>query len=327
MIDYKSYLNRISVYSTETSEKTGINKNFLKVDCFWNCVLGRSTIRDYFIYKFFYLNRKGKKEYISNTEMVDWNIQNSRKDHMGILDDKEKALVFFKEYVDRDWCSINAHNTIEEYNLFVEKHNKCIVKPNGGTCGQGIGVIDLDGVSGEALKAICVERNAVAEELIKQNDSLFELGPSSVNTLRIGTIYGKVFGAVMRMGISGKCTDNFSNGGMIAKVDIKSGKITTIGYTQDCDEYTVHPDTGVVIPGYQIPYWEECKKLTEEMSQKIDGIPFIGWDIAVGNDGPIFVEANEASEISVFQLTQQKGLRQEVREFIFKNSDGVSDLI
>ncbi len=306
---FKSILKRVDDYASMTSEKTGISKTLLKADCIVNCALGRCTVRDYFIYSFYYLNRRGKRRYISNTEMVRWNKQHSRSEHMGILDDKERALDYFGDLVKRKWCSVGFRNSDGDFNDFASSLDRCILKPLDGTCGEGIEFVDLAGIDGNMLKKLCVEKNALVEELIVQHPSLSRLGESSVNTLRIATLNGKAVAAVLRMGLSGSKIDNFSAGGIIASVDIETGKLNSKGYTQTCDEYTIHPDTHTEIFGFEVPMWSECRTFAEDLASRLDGIPFVGWDIAVTESGPVFVEGNEASEIAIYQLTQKKGMR------------------
>ena len=56
--------------------------------------------------------------------------------------------------------------------------------------------------------------------------------------------------------------------------------------------YDTHPVTGKAFEGFQIPYWEEILKLTEKALRKVDGINYVGWDIAITGKGPIIVEGN-----------------------------------
>lgn len=308
-MNVKGILKRVGDYASTTSERTGIAKPLLEADCIFNCLLGRCTVRDYFIYSFYYLNGRGKRRYISNTEMVKWNRKHSRPEHMGILDDKERALDYFDDLVSRRWCSVGIRNSDEEFDELASALDRCILKPLDGTCGEGIEFVRLDGLDGKALKKLCTEKNALAEELIVQHPKLNEVGRASVNTLRIATLNGKVVAAVLRMGLGGSRIDNFSAGGIIASVDIDTGRLNSKGYTQTCEEYELHPDTQTEIYGFEVPMWAECKVFAERLAQRLDGIPFVGWDVAVTESGPVFVEGNEASEIAIYQLTQQKGMR------------------
>lgn len=306
--------NRINEFAAETSIETGIPKLLLIIGCIWNCMLGRCTIRDYFLYKFYNLSRRGKHEFISNTEMVAWSKKHSSAEHMGILDVKDSSLDFFKDFIKRDWCSDRYNCSEENYAEFLKKHDRCILKPIDGTCGEGIELIELNGFDAHSLKELCREKNAVVEELIVQHDELASLYPGSVNTLRIATLNGKIIGAVLRMGMDNSFTDNFSKGGIIANVDIGSGVITGSGKTQHSAEHLVHPDTKTVIPGFRVPMWDECKDFALSLAEQVCGLSFVGWDIAITNDGPTFVEGNEESEIAVFQMSTGKGLRRSIEE-------------
>lgn len=69
----------------------------------------------------------------------------------------------------------------------------------------------------------------MAEELVVQHPAMAELYPTSVNTVRILTIYGKIVDATLRMGNGGSFLDNASSGGIFAPVDIETGRITAEG--------------------------------------------------------------------------------------------------
>jgi len=56
---------------------------------------------------------------------------------------------------------------------------------------------------------------------------------------------------------------------------------------------THHPDTGVALPGIVLPFWDAARALAIRAHATGFGrFVFLGWDIALTDDGPILLEAN-----------------------------------
>ena len=123
------------------------------------------------------------------------------------------------------------------------------------------------------------------------------------------TLNGELIAAVLRIGRDGRSIDNLSAGGIAAAVDISSGVVKTIGKTYLDEEFVLHPNTNEPIPGFKIPRWNECIRYVENAVKLCPGIPCVGWDIAVTDEGPTIVEVNEGTEIEVLEVPLGKGFR------------------
>ena len=286
----------------------GVKRKRIFLDCLINCAFGKCTIRDYYLNGFYFLNSRGKRQYISGLEQN--RLQDVHNDHnmQAILKDKEQTLNLMGEYISRDWCGQKYHNSRMEYELFEKKHSLAITKPLDSCGGDGIQIIEMLSLN-TSLFDYCRDRKLLVEELIIQHESMRQLYPDAVNTIRIVTVHGKVLDAVLRIGQSGMNVDNLSAGGIACGVDISTGIVCTVGRDYKGKEYLKQPDTKITLPGFMIPLWNDCLKLVNETVKKIDGIPVIGWDIAVTENGPTIVEINEGTEIEVFQVPFKKGYR------------------
>jgi hypothetical protein len=137
------------------------------------------------------------------------------------------------------------------------------------------------------------------QELVVQHPQMNGLHPHSVNTIRLITFnnYGKVevFSASLKIGTKGRSVDNPGAGGIVVGINLETGKLRKEGFFMPGFGGRVekHPDTGITFKDFQIPFFSESIKLTLDLHRYLYGIHSIGWDIAVTENGPVFIEGND----------------------------------
>ena len=192
-----------------------------------------------------------------------------------------------------------------------------VVKPVDGMMGDGIfylcrreGRLFKDDVpcSFAELNAIFASTNYIVQERIVQHDRLAALCPTSVNTLRLFTVMdpvGKVvsFCPVMRIGRVGNLVDNWAQGGISVGIDPKTGALMRRGSFKPGKGTVVfsHPDTGIRLEGYAIPYYHEAEEMVIRLHSLMYRNHSIGWDVAITPDGPVVIEGNDRWEVSLIQ--------------------------
>ena len=145
------------------------------------------------------------------------------------------------------------------------------------------------------------------QETVKQNPDLNKLNPSCLNTIRIDTFINcdgkiEIISAYIRMSISDSHIDNISSGGCQVGIVLNTGKLKKFGYsliqTLGVKVLTEHPVTKIVFENYSIPYFEEVKELVLRIAGFNPTLRLIGWDVAIGESGPILIEGNSDYDIS-----------------------------
>lgn len=304
---------RIWEYAGQYSREYGVSKIYLFVDYF-RCALiyGCSGI-DYFLYRFFELKGKAKWRFVTDRYEEAYESAHTDSEQNTITEDKEKSLVCFEQYMKRDWCGLEYNNSEENYNRFYEKQSKGIIKPLFGMGGNGIEIVNLQErfESGDALREYCVKNKLLIEELIPQHEELNRIYPNAINTIRMVTLKGKLIGAALRMGVGEANVDNAHSGGIFAEVDVNEGIVVGQAMRYTNEHFIRHPSTGTIIPGFKIPYWDECKAMVEEASKLVPAVYLIGWDVAVTPDGPTFVEVNTHPGLELVQAPNGHGLKAE----------------
>lgn len=139
------------------------------------------------------------------------------------------------------------------------------------------------------------------QETVKQHSKLNLLNQSSLNTIRMDTFIDKdgkidIISAYLRMSINNKHVDNISSGGCQVGINLQSGKMKQFGYSSfsnvGTQVFTKHPVTGVVFEDFEIPYFTEAKDLLKKVAGYMPGLRLVGWDIAIGESGPVLIEGN-----------------------------------
>ncbi len=179
---------------------------------------------------------------------------------------------------------------------------------------QGRGVVVIERISGDDLVLSHGQRQPVDElssavstggrwliqKRISQHGTLAALNPSSLNTVRLGTFRHQdglvdIQFALLRVGRADSQIDTSDNGFSV-RVDCASGRLSARGYTKQGNSAppwdTRHCDSGAVFGECTVPFWNEIIELGTQFAHHAGRNRFVGWDVAVTPDGPVFVEGN-----------------------------------
>lgn len=201
------------------------------------------------------------------------------------------------------------------------------IKSIDGECGDGVFHVKSNGntvfVGGESRSEQEVlnmfsKGRYLIQEKITQHEKINTLFSHSINTIRLVTVYNKkenkveVFSVGLRIGAGNNDVDNWAMGGLFVGIGKKTGKLKKYGFYKPSHgtKAITHPDTGVIFEGYQIPFYSEAIIMAKKFHLILRGVHSIGWDIAICNDGPCFIEGNDNWEISLMQVVDN-GLKRE----------------
>lgn len=194
---------------------------------------------------------------------------------------------------------------------FQNSTGSLIIKPVRGHSGRGIvlvkeieGTIMIQSLSGLIpLEDFTLEKPAIVQELIKQDPRMAAFSRSSVNTIRVLTMYTRgesviVLAASMLCGIGDSYVSNWSRGGVGLGVDPLTGRLMKYAYDKDAKRYSKHPTSDVTFEGYQIPEWERIIDLAITIQTAFPCYRILGIDFAIREDGePVIVEINSNASL------------------------------
>lgn len=284
-----------TLFEVTKKVKKQSNKKFVIFDILKCSFKYEAAFYDYLEFEFYLLNDEQRKTYLTsgkNNQIV--KIFND-KNYWHILDNKNEFNNHFKKYLKRDF--LNPHFTKEQLNIFLKDKSNIMAKPIDGVGGEGIKIINSKD------KNIYENyNNYLLEEIIIQDPKLAELYDKSVNSIRMFTFFdgekAYLLQSILKIG-NGGYVDNFSSYGMYAFLNDK-GTVITPAIDKNDNIYGIHPISKKQILNFQVPQFEQAKELILKAAKDLPQIQYIGWDVAISNNGPCIIEGN--SYPGIFQI-------------------------
>jgi len=283
------------------------------------------THKEYYIYRFYELSREEQEKVFvaeySKKLIEKYDIESTL---MGTLTDKGRTNNYFSEYLGRPWC-VNNNVSFEEFKEIFSDIERIIYKPVDGNRGKGIKAFYI---SDDSIKDVYEELTGypegVVEAFVIQHPELSRLSPDSINTIRIVSLSSNkksvadngdnldIAYAALRIGRNNSVVDNFHSGGMVAAIDMETGKLVTDAADMKGNVFAKHPDTGTQIKGFEIPYFNEAIDMVKEAirKNKIEG--YLGWDVAISETGPVLIEVNARPGVVLLTMpyvAEKKGMK------------------
>lgn len=150
----------------------------------------------------------------------------------------------------------------------------------------------------------------VVQKRYSSHPAIQKINSSALNTTRIVTVLGKnnlpkYLGGFQAFATNKATTDSWSHGSVYVGIDIENECLTGDGILSVHDKrgaiVSSHPDSGITFQNYPIPYLKEAVDLCIQAHQLLYFNYIIGWDIAITENGPLIVEANEKPGMNVVQ--------------------------
>lgn len=146
----------------------------------------------------------------------------------------------------------------------------------------------------------------ILEELLEQDPLLNPLAPEGVADVRVVSLLGHPVMAMARLPTrASKGRANLHTGAVGAGIDLSTGRLTTAVWSGTRVE--AHPDTGVLLKGFQIPHWREILEIAAA-AQSLSGLGFAGVDVVLdARLGPVVLEVNRRPGLEI-QNANREGL-------------------
>jgi hypothetical protein len=167
---------------------------------------------------------------------------------------------------------------------------------------------------------LAVRKGYIVQPRLLNHRDLRDLSNGALCTVRVMTCRNErgeyeVTNAAFRMAQGDNIVvDNFHAGGILAKVDIRTG---VLGRATDgalalgpgtgwCER---HPETGGTILGRRLPLWPQVLDLARRAhATAFRDHVVIGWDVAICDDGPRLIEGNKGPDLDLVQRSHGEPL-------------------
>lgn len=279
--------------SKEINIKSKKNKFITIIDMIYCGIVYGTAFHDYQEFEFYLLNKKQRKTYLTraiNNKIVK---TFNDKEYWYIFNNKVEFNKIFKDFIKRDTINLDT-SSLKDFKKFLTNKDRIIVKPINGEGGVGISIISLKNKNIDKLyNELKKNKSLLIEEVIIQHDELNKLYDKSVNSLRMFTFNNgeaHFLQAILKIG-NGGIVDNFSSGGMYTFVD-KEGIVMTEAIDKNDDIHKIHPISKCEIVGFKVPFFNEAVELVKKASFKVKEVGYVGWDVAITNEGPVIIEGN-----------------------------------
>lgn len=303
---------------------TGWSYNDAKAAMARAAEISGAEYKDYVAYRFWELPEEVQATYFTKGDANALRKKyNTSKDNIRFFMNKNEFNEKFEAFLGRPWAC-NIEMTPEAFQEKFAGQTRIIYKPLSDSCGHGVTVFDLtDDNLDEVYEKLVTLPQGVVEGYVVQHPEMSKFSRNSVNTVRVVSVYafGKVhmLYAAMRMGGGESVVDNFHAGGVLALVDVSNGVLETEAIDLAGNFYANHPVTGEKILGFEIPFWKEAVQLIEKAGTVVPGVGYVGWDVAITENGPILIEGNTAPAPNVLQTPHAKtnrGMKHVVAKFL-----------
>lgn len=293
---------------------------FYALFCAKDYILYGSSISDFFELGFYRLKARDKKTYLTCRFYQKFYHLFDSDDYIWDYNKKSYQYQCLKNYMGREQL-FSEQLSEEDFRSFLLRHPVFMYKPDQNECGNGVERIDSSKYDFHNLYSYVTKEPAVIDEVIVQHPDLESFSPNSVNTLRIVTAKVDhevtIIAAALRLGSGNSVVDNFSAGGYVGAVNLKTGRIIADGVDHCGKIYSVHPVSHVQFKGFQIPNWDKVIDLLQSCAADYR-VNFVGWDVAVRAHDAVIVEANIIPMIHVFQIAGNGGKKEIFKELYQK---------
>jgi hypothetical protein len=304
------------------------NHNFSSLGL-WSDILVSSYkynigLMDYFIFSFYNKSKLERSKWVGTGMKYEFDLKMNPQNTRYILENKLEFYKAYEPFIKHKFCSISdIKNQLENANqVFDNPSGKIVIKNSKGQCGWDVEVVNQSDFTLTTLfDYMSSKKFDLAEEFVQQHPEIQTLSSSGLNTVRFMTMVNNdggvdFLGARMRISVNSH-VDNLASGNIACPIDLDSGKISGPGVYSDIrkDPVTHHPISGVPLICFQIPMWNDILEVVHKIALHRPENRGIGWDIAITENGPDFIEGNHNWCKILWQLPVNRGLKSDLEKY------------
>lgn len=329
LLDRKYYKGGLKFINSQLqifeNEWRGIKRSYVVRDMVYSLHRFGADFQDYWNYDFLNLSAVGKARFVVDKLRYGYDDFLSTPKVINLVSDKYSCYCRLQPYYKREALGCYTKSDFPNFYKFVQHNPAFIYKPLSSDCGKGVKKVLLS-VNNADVESFFIQSIAtgpfIVEQLIEQDERMALLHPQSITTVRVATFVYKgqvsILATSLRMGVGDSIADNAGNGGIFTSIDPETGIVVCKACNYRGERFIKHPDTGIIIPGFQIPAWNDLKRIVRRIALEIDNAILISWDFSLSKKGWVIVEVNTGGDWIILQAAQKEPLKDRLYRLIDK---------
>lgn len=285
-----------------------------------------SGYHDYVIFHFYEMDDDMRATYM--TRLKNKKLLNHANDpqYEHIFEDKCEFAEVFRDFTGRS--SIDVSNASKEEILaYFREHDEIFGKIANSQCSYGAELMKKEQFQSEEdfYEYVKEKDLGILEEVVKNHHAIRDIYPHALNTTRMITLIGDdgkphLLYAAQKFGDGGRFVDVF---GLHGPVNMETGVVEFPFHSGDTIKgiyYWEHPYTKKPLIGFKLPYFKEAKEMILKAAGVVPQVGYVGWDVAITENGPLIIEGNPYGAYEFMQLPGQndsgKGILEDIEKIV-----------
>lgn len=305
-------LDRMANNINQIHDLYGKNRVVTAADMIYCLAKYGTGYQDYNVFGYARIRGKKRATFVNNSMSREMCRRANSREYMHIFKDKAEFCENFTEFLGRDFINLTKADGAA-FAEFCKGKDMIFAKKPDTFGGEGVRLVRLDADTDPSvlLAELKAENFDLCEEKIVQHHIMSELHPDCVNSVRMTTLVGKdgvhFLYSLLRIGASDKPIDNICGGGLYLLLD-ENGKSVSKAFSEKTNEYfDRHPRTGVSFTDFEVPFHKEAVETVKKAAAKFPQVGYIGWDVAITENGPVLIEGNVLPGYDMCQNTNLSG--------------------
>lgn len=298
-INYK----RMDDLITYIAEENKVKKAKVYFDFFLNAATRGIGYVDYLKGNYINLSNEEKKNYLTKRNYVRLVKYLNKRGYQMIFHDKIVFNRIFKDYIGRDFIDIREVG-YKGFKKFVTGKENVFAKKHNSFGGDGVKKVNI---AGEDLKVLFNQlynnKQYLIEDTLIQNEYLDWINPKAVNNVRLVTLLkdGEVYVVFKTLRINAGSEEVISCHDIYMTLDDEGNVLGNV-VDDECNIYKKHPVTGFKFKGAKIPHMDKALELAKSAAKLVPEMRWIGWDVAITEDGAAIIEGNNYPSFGLHQF-------------------------
>ena len=298
-INYK----RMDDLITYIAEENKIKKAKVYFDFFLNAATRGIGYVDYLKGNYINLSNEEKKDFLTKRNYVRLVKYLNKRGYQMIFHDKVVFNRIFKDYIGRDFIDIREVG-YKGFKKFVKGKENVFAKKHNSFGGDGVKKVNL---AGEDLKVLFNQlynnKQYLIEDTLIQNEYLDWINPKAVNNVRLVTLLkdGEAYVVFKTLRINAGGEEVISCHDIYMTLDDEGNVLGNV-VDDECNIYKKHPVTGFKFKGAKIPHMDKALELVKSAAKLVPEMRWIGWDVAITEDGVAIIEGNNYPSFGLHQF-------------------------